>query len=125
MRPLLGIDHAQITIPLGQEAEARDFYCDFLGLEELEKPESLKARGGFWLAVGELQVHVGAEEGVERRKTKAHVAYRVRDLPAWRKKLAARGMEALEGTPIPGCDRIEFRDPFGNRVEFIERASSL
>jgi hypothetical protein len=35
--------------------------------------------------------------------------------------LAALGIEATEGVPIPGYDRFEFRDPFGNRVEFPQR----
>ena len=35
-------------------------------------------------------------------------------------RLSAAGGEILDGIPIPGCDRFEFRDPFGNRVEMIE-----
>ena len=27
---------------------------------------------------------------------------------------------ALESIPIPGHDRFECRDPFGNRLEFIQ-----
>jgi ADP-ribose pyrophosphatase YjhB (NUDIX family) len=63
------------------------------------------------------------EDGVDRRASKAHVAYEVDGLGAWRAKLAAAGTEILEGEPIPGWNRFEFRDPFGNRVEFLERAS--
>jgi hypothetical protein len=48
------------------------------------------------------------------------VAYAVRDLTAWRERLAAAGVQLLDGVPIPGYDRVEFRDPFGNRVELIE-----
>jgi catechol 2,3-dioxygenase-like lactoylglutathione lyase family enzyme len=117
---ITGIDHVQVTIPPGAEDEARAFYCGVLGLAEVEKPDSLKGRGGFWLRVGDRQVHVGTEPGVERHATKAHVAYAVSDLAGWRAKLAAHGVEVLDGAPIPGCDRFEFRDPFGNRVEFIE-----
>ena len=120
---ILGIDHVQITIPAGSEELARDFYCGFLGLSEVEKPESLKGRGGLWLRAGDRQVHIGTEDGVDRRATKAHVAYAVTDLAVWRTRLTAAGIEILEGIPIPGCDRIEFRDPFGNRVEMIERIS--
>lgn len=69
------VHHAQITIPAGAEQAARDFYCGVLGLMEIDKPDSLKARGGFWLQVGETQVHVGLEAGVDRAKTKAHLAY--------------------------------------------------
>ena len=32
----------------------------------------------------------------------------------------AAGVDLIEGIPIPGYDRFEFRDPFGNRVEFIQ-----
>ena len=44
------INHVQITVPKGAEAEARAFYCDLLGLREIAKPQSLEGRGGFWLA---------------------------------------------------------------------------
>jgi catechol 2,3-dioxygenase-like lactoylglutathione lyase family enzyme len=33
------IHHVQITIPRGAEDEARTFYCDLLGLPEIEKPD--------------------------------------------------------------------------------------
>ncbi len=92
-----------------------------LGLPEIAKPASLQARGGLWLQVGDRQVHIGVEPDVDRRATKAHIAYQVRDLASWRSKLASAGIEILAGIPIPGYDRLEFRDPFGNRVEMIEQ----
>lgn len=117
---IVGIHHVQITVPKGREPEAREFYCGLLGLHEIEKPDSLKPRGGFWLAVGDRQVHVGTEDGVDRHATKAHVAYTVHDLEAWRVKLSKRGIATEEGVPIAGYIRFEFRDPFGNRVEMIQ-----
>jgi catechol 2,3-dioxygenase-like lactoylglutathione lyase family enzyme len=117
---ITGVDHVQITVAKSDEAAARRFYCEVLGLPEIEKPDALKPRGGFWLQVGDRQVHVGVEEGVDRAATKAHVAYRVRGLAAWREKLAAGGVEIFESVAIPGYERFEFRDPFGNRVELIE-----
>jgi catechol 2,3-dioxygenase-like lactoylglutathione lyase family enzyme len=117
---ILKVQHAQITIPKGAETEARKFYCDFLGLKEVPKPESLQGRGGFWMEIGAFQVHVGTEDGFDRTKTKAHVAYQVEDLDGWRERLSATGVEILEGVPIPKYRRFEFRDPFGNRVEFLE-----
>jgi catechol 2,3-dioxygenase-like lactoylglutathione lyase family enzyme len=121
---IVRVHHAQITIPRGAEDECRRFYCELLGLQEVEKPASLQGRGGFWLQIGETQVHVGVEEGVDRSGTKAHVAYEVTDLKLWRTSLEQNGVEILKGIPIPGYDRFEFRDPFGNRVEFLERVSS-
>jgi catechol 2,3-dioxygenase-like lactoylglutathione lyase family enzyme len=117
---ITGIDHVQITVPADGVDQARAFYCGLLGLREVEKPDSLKGRGGFWIQVGDRQVHVGIEEGVDRRTSRAHVAYAVVGIDGWRSRLAAAGVEAIEGIPIPGCKRFEFRDPFGNRVEFLE-----
>ena len=104
-----------------EREEARHFYCETLGLPEFEKPASLSGRGGLWLQIGDRQLHIGVEDGVDRFSTKAHVAYEVVDLSGWKAKLAALGIAVTEGIPIPGYDRLEFRDPFGNRVEFLER----
>jgi len=121
---ILGIDHVQITIPKGAEAEARSFYCDFLGLEEVEKPENRKKNGGFWLQTGTVQVHVGTEDGIDRDRTKAHIAYRVSDLSLWRRKFQDRRIEIFESPPFPNAQAFEFRDPFGNRVEMIQTSDS-
>jgi catechol 2,3-dioxygenase-like lactoylglutathione lyase family enzyme len=118
---IIGIDHVQITVPRGQEPAARDFYCNVLGLTEIEKPDALKPRGGFWLKVGDRELHVGTEEGVNRQATKAHVAFAVDDLAFWRTRLTEADFALEDGVPIPGCERFEFRDPFGNRVELIRR----
>lgn len=118
---ILGVQHAQITIPKNEETAAREFYCDFLGLREVPKPESLQRRGGFWMEIGSFQIHVGTEDDFDRTRTKAHIAYQVENLDAWRKKLETHNVEILEGVPIPNYQRFEFRDPFGNRVEFLER----
>ena len=117
----LSIHHAQITVPKDAEEDARKFYCGLLGLKELEKPESLAGRGGFWLEVGDRQVHVGTEDSVDRDQTKAHVAYLVDDLESAREKLNTNNIKILDGIPIPGYSRFEFRDPFGNRVEFLQK----
>lgn len=117
---LLALHHAQITVAPAEVDAARAFYCGVLGLPEVEKPDSLKTRGGLWLQVGDCQVHIGVEEGVDRTGTKAHLAYEVDGLDAWRRRLEEMGIETLGGVPIPGFDRLEFRDPFGNRVELIQ-----
>ena len=118
---ILGIHHAQITIPKGAEDKARAFYCGLLCLKEIPKPDELSGRGGFWLQVGDRQLHIGTEDGVDPGQSKAHVAYLVNDLENWRTTLMESGVEILDGIPIPGMNRFEFRDPFGNRVEFLEQ----
>jgi predicted RNase H-like nuclease/catechol 2,3-dioxygenase-like lactoylglutathione lyase family enzyme len=121
LRPgILRLHHVQITVPSEAEAQAREFYLDFLGLREIPKPDSLKSRGGFWVQLGDVEIHISLEDGVNRKATKAHLAYQVGNLEAWQEKLQQRGIEIGDSTPIPGYNRFEFRDPFGNRVEFIQ-----
>lgn len=115
-----GLHHVQITIPKGTEEKAKNFYCGILGLQEIEKPESLKGRGGFWLKVGDKDVHIGTEDDFDRLKTKAHIAYEVEDISYWKNRLTKENIQILDGVPIPNFERFEFRDPFGNRVEMIQ-----
>lgn len=121
---ITAIHHVQITVPVGAEAKARRFYCDLLGLNEIPKPASLRSRGGLWLQVNDLQVHIGVEDAVDRQSTKAHLAYSVTNLAWWHKRLLEAGYTPKEGVPIPGYERFEFRDPFGNRIEMIEPQKS-
>lgn len=116
---LTRIDHVQLTLPTGAEAQARAFYCDLLGLRELPKPDALKKNGGLWLALGDTQLHLGVDDATDRRRSRAHVAFWTDDVGAWRTKLREAGVEVVDGTPIPGHDRFELRDPFGNRLEVI------
>jgi predicted RNase H-like nuclease/catechol 2,3-dioxygenase-like lactoylglutathione lyase family enzyme len=124
---LVRLHHAQITIPPGPVAEeqARAFYCGLLGLKEIDKPEALRGRGGFWVELGDVQIHLGTEESDARRQTKSHLAYQVDDVDHWMTRLQEYGIVIDTSVPIPGYRRFEFRDPFGNRVEFIEPDASV
>ena len=117
---ITGFNHVSITIPKGKEDEGRAFYCGVLGLPEIPKPESLQGRGGFWVKVGDRQLHVSVEDGVDRTTTKAHVAYEVDALERWKQRLAEHKITISDSVPIPGYVRFEIRDPFGNRVELIQ-----
>lgn len=118
--PIMRLHHANISIPSGKEEEARTFYVGLLGLEEIEKPEALKPNGGFWLRLDNLDVHIGTQDGIERNSLKMHLAYQLDNLSAWRKKLEEAGIPIKENTAIPEFDRFEIRDPFGNRIEFVQ-----
>jgi catechol 2,3-dioxygenase-like lactoylglutathione lyase family enzyme len=112
------IDHVQITIPPGSEETARKFYSGILGLEEIPKPDSLKASGGVWYKIGGAELHLGTEEiGV---KTKAHPAFEVNNLNMIKMYLIQSRIEIKEEIPIPGRQRFSFYDPFGNRIELLE-----
>ena len=122
---IISIDHVQVCIPPGKEGEARNFYSGVLELEEIEKPESLKPNGGLWYRIGDTQeLHIGIEErGIEQpgQESKAHPAFEVLHLDEARNYLERNGIEINEETRIPGVSRFSIRDPFGNRLEFLER----
>lgn len=118
---LLTLNHVQITVPKGQEKEARAFYCTLLGLEEIKKPDVLKPNGGFWLQLGQVQLHIGTESNSGRHKTKAHIAYQVSNITEWRNRFETENITITENQQIPGFDRFDVRDPFGNRLEFMAK----
>src|SRR5579875_3571208 len=91
---ITAIDHVQLAMPPGPEAEheAEAFYSGILGLEMIPKPAPLADRGGRWFGAGNTQVHLGVEEDF-RPARKAHPALRVEGLD----ELVAR----LEGASTP------------------------
>jgi hypothetical protein len=46
------IDHVQLAMPAGREAEAIAFYEGVLGIPHVPKPDHLAARGGCWFERG-------------------------------------------------------------------------
>lgn len=115
---VLALDHVQLAMPPGREAEARAFYAGLLGLTERDKPEALRARGGCWFERGAVKVHLGVEEGFAAAR-KAHPAFLVDDLAALASRFAAAGHPARTDVPLDGCDRLFVDDPFGNRIELM------
>ena len=115
---IVRLDHVQLAMPPGGEAEAEAFYSGLLGLVRVPKPASLAARGGCWFGDGPLAVHLGVEEGF-RPARKAHPALVVRDLPALRAALTAAGVTVRPNADRPPGRGAYVDDPFGNRLEFI------
>ena len=117
---VIGLDHAQVVVPRMEEARARWFYAEVLGLRETPKPAPLRARGGAWFRAGAQALHVGLVDAFQPAG-RAHPALLVRDLDALRRRLEDAGLPIGEDAPIPGYRRLETRDPFGNRIELMER----
>lgn len=113
------IDHVQLAMPPGREAEARTFYRDLLGISETQKPPNLAARGGCWFEDGPLKVHLGVDSEF-RPARKAHPALLVEDLPSLVARLRAAGVAVREDEPLDGYCRVYADDPFGNRIELME-----
>lgn len=115
------LDHIQIAAPEGCEAAARDFYGALLGMPEIEKPESLRAGGGCWFQCGSQQLHIGVETDFRPAK-KAHPAFAASSLDELRQALLARGIKVTDDSSITGVRRFHAKDPWGNRLEFVERS---
>lgn len=114
-----GLDHLQLAMPAGEEAAARAFYGELLGLRELDKPPQLAARGGCWFALGTQALHLGVEASFAPAR-KAHPAFGVFDLEACRVRLEEAGVTTVPDTALPHVRRFYAADPFGNRLEFIQ-----
>jgi catechol 2,3-dioxygenase-like lactoylglutathione lyase family enzyme len=118
--PIVGLDHVQLAMPAGGEDAARRFYVDVLGLEEVPKPAELAGRGGAWFRRGGVELHLGVEPDF-RPAHKAHPALRVEGLPTLIVRCVNAGHPVERAVPVPGIERVYVADPFGNRIELIER----
>jgi catechol 2,3-dioxygenase-like lactoylglutathione lyase family enzyme len=118
MSDVVALDHLQLAMPRGREAEARAFYGNILGLRELTKPANLAVRGGVWFELGTQQLHLGVEEDFRPAK-KAHPAFLVRDVDHLRARLEQNGYKPHDDEPLAGYKRFYVADPFGNRLELM------
>jgi catechol 2,3-dioxygenase-like lactoylglutathione lyase family enzyme len=116
----LGLDHVQLAAPRGGEEAARGFYGDMLGMVEILKPDALLKRGGVWFQCGAHQLHIGIQDDFTAA-AKAHPAFAIQGIAALRSRLESHGIDIIEDVPIEGVVRFHIRDPFGNRVEFVEK----
>ena len=92
---VIGVEHVQLAMPPGGEDEARAFYQGLLGIPEVAKPAALASRGGCWFEVAGLDALLGA--------------------------LRAGGHDVVDAEGLEGWRRVHTSDPFGNRIELMER----
>ena len=116
---MLRLDHVQLAIPESTEDLCRAFYVGLLGMKEAQKPPALAKRGGLWLEIGSVRIHLGVEEDF-RPARKAHPAIAVADLDALAALLSEAGHEPAWDDAIPGVRRFYVQDPAGNRIEFMQ-----
>jgi catechol 2,3-dioxygenase-like lactoylglutathione lyase family enzyme len=117
--PIVRLDHVQLAMPAGREADAVAFYEGILGIAHVPKPAHLAARGGCWFEDGDLKVHLGVEQDF-RPATKAHPAFIVDDVGHLARAVAAAGFGVRDDEPLEGYDRVYVDDPFGNRIELMQ-----
>ena len=102
--------------------EARRFYGELVGLEEIDRPDTIGGEGA-WFALGERELHIGTTDGFSPA-LKAHPALRLGsdgELDALAKGLEQAGVEIVWDERLPAARRFYAPDPWGNRVEFLVR----
>ena len=118
---ILSIDHVQIAMPVGDEEQARAFYVGVLGFTEIPKPEELARRGGVWFLSQNVQLHLGVEADFHPAR-KAHPAFLVSDLAELLTRVQSAGYKTdTSQPPLEGYQRAHVFDPFGNRIELMEK----
>jgi hypothetical protein len=115
---VLGIDHVQIAIPPGGEHDCRIFYLQVLGLREIERPKAGEGRSFLWARAGLSELHFRVDPEFKPAAF-AHPGLVVADAAFFAAHLESVGWEVVRGDAVkPG--RFHVRDPFGNRLEFID-----
>ena len=120
MSHVIGIDHIQLAMPHGGEPHARRFWAEIMGLAEVPKPPHLAVNGGCWFEGGGVAIHCGVEDGFLPAR-RAHPALLVKDLRALIARLELAGVPFKPGKKLEGYLRGDIVDPFGNRIELMQR----
>ena len=112
-----GIHHVSINV--NDVGEAHDFYVKKLGFKALERPNL--GFEGYWLKVGEQQIHIIAIDSGKPVKEQ-HFALNVNNLESTISTLKSLEIKVSKPIVTPGiCLAAFITDPSGNMIEFHER----
>ena len=116
---IYAIDHVQLAMPPGGEAQARTFYAGILGLDEIPSLPN-------WPVAGRVVRQRRCDPPSRRRagvpaRGKAHPALLVEGLAELVTRLVAAGHPIQRDVQLAGIERVHVSDPFGNRIELMER----
>jgi catechol 2,3-dioxygenase-like lactoylglutathione lyase family enzyme len=109
------LDHILVSIPVGKTAEARTFYSQILELTEIPGNHP---KGAIWFIIADIQLHLREEAG--SHYSSRHSAFEVLDLEAAKQELTQKGITIEYSSEIDGRQRFFIRDPFDNRIEFLQ-----
>ena len=119
---IIGLSHVNVTVPAALEADAKKFYESVVGLAPIPKPEGTRQNKGAWYQLGDLQLHLSVEDGVQNEASDRHVCYQVADIEVASLSFRKAGVEIIaDGRPVPGQSRFFVRDPGGNLLEITQK----
>lgn len=124
------LDH--VTLVVKDLERSRAFYCDLLGMDEMDRPDFSFA--GKWFQAGGTQIHLilehddsgpAAENAAIRRQSSRnhHFAFEVADGHAAARALGERGVALLSGPKSrpDGAVQVFLNDPDGYVVELYSQ----
>jgi catechol 2,3-dioxygenase-like lactoylglutathione lyase family enzyme len=126
MKPSIDACH-HVAVVVRNAGEARSFYGQVLGLEELERPAGIREKfPGAWYRIGASELHVFERKDYTPPSGPIgpHVALHTADFDSTVEALRERGCAFAFG-PDRGPDgiaRVIVRDPTGNVVEITDAA---
>jgi catechol 2,3-dioxygenase-like lactoylglutathione lyase family enzyme len=117
------LHHVNVTVPAELEVATKDFYGNVLGLEQVPKPAAAR-QSGAWYQIGATQLHLSVDDEPTGPPSSRHICFAVSDLNHAEKKFRDAGVEIIpDPRPVPGSPRFYVRDPGGNQLEIVQRAS--
>ncbi len=118
---IISCNHVNVTVPAQLEDAAKQFYGSVLGLTEIPKPVGSRQNMGAWYQLGDLQVHLSVEDGIEQLSER-HVCYQVADIKTAESAFTNAGVELIsDKRPVAGQSRFYVRDPGGNLLEIVQK----
>jgi catechol 2,3-dioxygenase-like lactoylglutathione lyase family enzyme len=76
--------------------------------------------GGIWFRAGEAELHLGVEEPFQPAR-RGHPALLADGLDELASRCEQGGVEVEWDDRYPGVRRFYIHDPFGNRIEIMQR----
>ena len=112
-----------VSFPVRDLDRSLAFYCEFLGLEMLPRPNF--GFPGAWLGVGNAQIHlIVTPDGMEVDRPPptltplaSHLALTIGDYAATLARVREHGLEVIETGPDGG--QMWVQDPDGHVIELI------
>lgn len=124
------LDH--VTLVVQDLEQSRRFYCDLLGMQEIERPGF--SFDGKWFQAGATQIHLilehdesgpaGEDRAAQKKSSRNHhFAFEVQDAEAAATVLERRGAAIVSGlkTRPDGAVQVFVNDPDGYVVELCSR----
>jgi catechol 2,3-dioxygenase-like lactoylglutathione lyase family enzyme len=116
---IVGVDHVQLRDAGRRRGQGAGLLRRLAGRAGGAEARDLAKRGGVWFESPQVKIHLGVEAEF-RPARKAHPALLVDGLAELVATLRAAGCDVVE-EPLAGRPRAYVNDPFGNRLELIER----